>query len=100
MEKIIIIDGHSQIYRAMHSRVGPLKSCSGESTRGIYVFIKSLYHIIEQFRPTHMAIAYDGRRADTFRRKLYPAYKQHRDTTPTDTAVITQISRIMQIVKV
>lgn len=58
-----------------------LHSKSGYYTNGIFSFMNRLDKILKMQQPSHIAITFDLTR-DTFRRKLYPAYKANRKETP------------------
>src|SRR5206468_500067 len=47
-----------------------------------YIFLKG-----ERVRPTYMAVAFDQRRAGSYRNRIYPPYKANRERAPADLAV-------------
>ena len=104
-QKLYIIDGHSQIYRAYFAVRDPasltgyrdLTSPTGEPTRATYVFCSMLLKFIAQFRPAYLAMALDGPAEKLRRRQVYPAYKVTRRPTPEDFP--PQAARIRQIVE-
>lgn len=57
-----------------------LQTPDGFYTNAVYGFLKTLFKIIREQKPSHLAIAWDLTR-DTFRRKLYPDYKANRGDT-------------------
>lgn len=57
-----------------------MKNSKGQYTNGIYGFLRTLFKIVAEQRPSHMAVVWDVTR-DTFRRKLYPEYKGNRKET-------------------
>ena len=54
---------------------------SGVYTNGVYGFLRTLLKIINENKPSHLAVCWDLTR-DTFRRKLYADYKATRSETP------------------
>lgn len=57
-----------------------LQTDDGFYTNGVFGFAKALFKIIKEQKPSHIAIAWDITR-DTFRKKLYPEYKENRGET-------------------
>lgn len=56
------------------------KEC-GLYTNAVYGFMKKLEKILEEQKPTHLAVTFDITR-NTFRQKLYPEYKAQRSSAP------------------
>jgi len=92
-----IIDGHAQIYRAYHARVGELTAPSGEPTRATYVFCQMLLNLIRDRQPDYLAMAMDVSDETVFRKEIYPEYKANREPPPEDMAV--QIDWIVSILE-
>ncbi len=92
-----IIDGHAQIYRAYHARVGELTAPSGEPTRATYVFCQMLLNLIRDRQPDYLAMAMDVSDETVFRKEIYAEYKANREPPPEDMAV--QIDRIVSILE-
>ncbi|MDA8372685.1 MAG: DNA polymerase I [Actinomycetota bacterium] len=81
MDKLILVDGYSLAFRAFFAiPVESMVTSSGQHTNALYGFMSMLVGLIEEQRPTHMAVALDlpGR---TFRDELNPDYKAHRPET-------------------
>lgn len=57
-----------------------LQTDDGFYTNGVFGFLKYLFKIIAEQKPSHMAITWDLTR-DTFRKKLYSDYKGNRSET-------------------
>lgn len=96
-EKLYIIDGHSQIFRAYYAPFRDLTSPTGEPTRATYVFCSMLLKFVRTHRPKYLVMAVDGPTEKLLRRKVYSDYKVTRKPKPEDLPV--QISRIYQIVQ-
>lgn len=87
MEKLfIIIDGNSLINRAYYAIQRPMITKSGIYTQGIYGFISMLNKMLEEYKPTHIAVAFD-KKGPTFRHKEYEAYKAGRKSMPEELAM-------------
>ncbi len=80
MDKLILIDGNSLLFRAYFA-MRPMVTSSGIHTQGIYAFINMLTKIIADYEPDYMAVAFD-RKEPTFRHKEYSEYKAGRQQTP------------------
>lgn len=57
-----------------------MQTSEGYYTNAVYGFVRTLLKILQEQRPTHMAVAWDVSR-NTFRRELYPDYKGTRSET-------------------
>lgn len=74
--RLILLDGNSLFNRAYFA-IPPLMNKDGFYTNAIYGFAMMLNNILENYKPTHMAIAFDLK-APTFRHKSYDQYKATR----------------------
>ena len=74
--RLILLDGNSLFNRAYFA-LPPLMNKDGFYTNAIYGFAMMLNNILENYEPTHMAIAFDLK-APTFRHKSYEDYKATR----------------------
>ena len=82
MQKIFLIDGHSQIFRMYYAFMRrPMVNSKGEDTSILYGFTKMLLELISKEQPTHIAVAFDPP-AKTFRHEAYPLYKANRSAAP------------------
>ena len=95
---VYLLDGHALAYRAYYAltRGSPagFTTHSGEPTAGVYGFTSILLRILEQERPSHLAVTFDT--GKTFRDDLYPEYKATRAKMPDD--LRPQMERIRQLV--
>lgn len=57
-----------------------MKTSSGICVNGVYAAMKSLTKLLNDQKPSHLAVAWDITR-DTFRRRIYPEYKGNRAET-------------------
>ncbi|WP_206922368.1 DNA polymerase I [Alicyclobacillus suci] len=79
-QKLLLIDGNSILYRAFFA-LPPLSNKSGQQTNAVYGFTLMLLKLLEEEKPTHLAVAFD-KSAKTFRHGLYAGYKGTRQKTP------------------
>ncbi|MEG1335312.1 MAG: hypothetical protein RSC99_02645, partial [Clostridiales bacterium] len=65
MNKILLVDGNNVLHRAYHG-LPLLKTSDGRYTNAAYGFMMMLQKIIDQEKPTHIAICFDKGK-NTFR---------------------------------
>ena len=90
MPLLLLIDGHSQAYRAYFGMKTPLSTREGEPTGAVYGFARKLLATLRDLQPAYVAVAFDT--GDTWRHAEFPAYKATRDAMPDD--MRTQMTRI------
>ncbi|MCC6465072.1 MAG: DNA polymerase I [Planctomycetes bacterium] len=81
-ERLYIIDGHSQIFRAYYSPAGR-RSVRGKPVGAVYIFTRMLMKLIRQHKPDYLVCVLDPK-GPTFRNEIFPAYKANRDEMPED----------------
>jgi len=80
--RLLLIDGHSMAFRAYYALpVDSFTTSTGQATNAVHGFLSMLLSLLEQERPTHLAVAFDLP-GGTFRTRQYPGYKATRDETP------------------
>ena len=80
MNKLILIDGNSLLFRAYFA-MRPMVTSKGIHTQGVFAFVNMLGKILSDYEPTHMAVAFDLK-GGTFRHDVYKEYKAGRLKTP------------------
>ena len=80
MKKLILIDGNSLLFRAYFA-MRPMVTSKGMHTQGVFAFVNMLGKILNDYEPTHMAVAFDLK-GGTFRHDVYKDYKAGRLKTP------------------
>ncbi len=80
MDRVILIDAYSQIFRAFFA-VQHLTNSRGEPTNALYVFTKLLHKIEELYPSQYGAMCFDCGDVG-FRIKLNPEYKANRPPMP------------------
>ncbi len=83
-KKLFLLDGHALVYRAHFAFINrPLINSKGLNTSAITGFVRTLWDLIKNQKPTHIAVAFDPK-GGTFRNEMYPEYKAHREAQPED----------------
>lgn len=94
MKKLILIDGHAILHRAFHA-LPPMTNSAGIPTNAVYGFIGMLIRVIEELKPTHLAVVFDMP-GGTFRNELYKEYQSQRP--PMDDSLRPQIASVHEVV--
>jgi DNA polymerase-1 len=83
-------------YRAFYALpVDNFKTSTGQPTNAVYGFAAMIINLINQEKPTHIAVAFDVSR-QTFRTEKFPEYKSNRAATPDEFR--SQVSHIYEVV--
>lgn len=99
MNKLILLDSNSLIYRAFHA-LPPLTNSKGQNTGAVFGFVNMLTGLIEQEKPTHIAAAFDLK-APTFRHAMFDGYKATRKPMPDELAEqLPYVKRILSSMKI
>jgi DNA polymerase-1 len=79
---LLVIDGHSLAFRAFYALpVDSFTTRDGQHTNAIHGFLSMLILLLQNEKPTHLAVAFDISRY-SFRTREYPEYKGTRGETP------------------
>lgn len=82
MEKLLLIDGNSLVFRAFYATMGRvMKTSFGKHTNAVFGFANMINKAIEVTQPTHVLVAFDTGEK-TFRHKQFEAYKGTRKKLP------------------
>lgn len=79
-KRLIIIDGHSLLYRAFHA-LPPLTNGKGQMTNAVYGFLLILFKAIKDVRANYVVACFDTKKP-TFRHEKFDGYKVHRAPMP------------------
>ena len=79
--KLLAIDGNSLVFRAYWALPTTMQDKDGRPTNAVYGFFTMLFRVVEEYQPTHIAVAFD-RKEKTFRHEKYAEYKAGRRKTP------------------
>jgi DNA polymerase-1 len=81
---LLLIDGHSLAFRAFYALpIDSFVTRDGQHTNAIHGFLSMLNLLLQNERPTHLAVAFDKSRV-SFRTAEYPEYKGTRGETPSE----------------
>ena len=81
MPRLLLVDGHSNLYRAFYAIRTPLAAPDGTPTGAAYGFLRMQHKLLRDFAPTHVAVAFDAG-GETFRSRLDERYKAQRPPMP------------------
>ncbi|NBR64828.1 MAG: DNA polymerase I [Actinobacteria bacterium] len=90
---LLLIDGHSLAFRAFYA-LSPdsFMTPNGQHTNAVHGFISMMLNILQNEKPTHLAVAFDLSRS-SFRTEEYPEYKGTRGETPPEFNGQTELLR-------
>lgn len=91
---MVIIDFNNVLFSSYYGQ--KLINSKGINVNAVKGFFTKIKNIKDIFEPNYMVFARDVSRANTFRRKMYPAYKANRK--PSDPDIIAQMKIAQQIV--
>ena len=81
---LLVVDGHSLAFRAFYALpVDSFPTSDGQHTNAIHGFLSMLLLLLQNEKPTHLAVAFDISR-HSFRTREYPEYKGTRGETPSE----------------
>jgi DNA polymerase-1 len=90
-KKLFLLDGHALVYRAHFAFISrPLINSKGVNTGAITGFVRTLWDLMSNQKPSHIAVAFDPK-GGTFRNEIYPEYKANRDAQPEDISIAIPI---------
>lgn len=80
---LLVVDGHSLAFRAFYALppVDSFTTRDGQHTNAIHGFLSMLLLLLQNEKPTHLAVAFDKSRV-SFRTREYEDYKGTRGETP------------------
>lgn len=96
MKKLVLIDGNAIIHRAYHALPVTLTDRMNEPINAVYGFTSILLRVIQELRPTHIAVAFDTPEP-TFRHQEYKEYQAQR--AEADEELKGQFSKVRDVVK-
>ncbi len=83
-KKLFLLDAYALIYRSYFAFIRmPRINSKGFNTSAIFGFTNTLDQVLQQEKPTHIAVVFDPP-GPTFRHEMFEAYKANRDETPED----------------
>lgn len=96
-KKLFLLDAMALIYRSYFAlSKNPRINSKGQNTSAILGFTNTLYDILKNQNPSHIAVAFDTK-APTFRHESFPEYKANRERMPEDlSASIPYIIKVLK----
>ncbi len=96
-QRLFLLDGMALAYRAHFAFITrPIRTSTGVNTSALFGFANTLIELIENQKPTHMAVVFDTS-VPTARHELFPEYKAHREEMPEDLSVaLPQLDRFAE----
>ncbi|MQG83509.1 MAG: DNA polymerase I, partial [SAR202 cluster bacterium] len=95
IEKIVLVDGSSYLYRAFHAMPNLMNS-KGESTGAVYGIVNMLRRLRQEHATANFSVVFDAP-GPTFRDALYPEYKANRPPMPEELrAQITTVHSVIE----
>ena len=96
-KKLFLLDAFALIYRAHFALIQrPIFTSKGVNTSALYGFTQTLLQILNEQKPTHIAVVFDTD-APTQRHKDYSEYKSQRQAMPEDlSAAIPHVRRMIE----
>jgi DNA polymerase-1 len=86
MKRLLLVDGHSNLYRAFYAIRTPLSAPDGTPTGAAYGFLRMQHKMLRELEPTHVGVAFDVGK-ETFRTRMDERYKAHRPPMPEELRV-------------
>lgn len=83
-KKLFLLDAYALIFRAYYAFIkNPRVTSYGLNTNAIFGFTTTLLDILENQKPSHIAVVFDHK-SENVRKQEYAEYKANRDETPED----------------
>lgn len=100
-KNLYLLDAYALIYRAYYAFIrNPRVNSKGLNTSAMFGFTNALTDVINNRKPTHIAVAFDVS-GPTFRNDSYPEYKANREETPDDIKIsIPYVKKIIDAFKI
>src|SRR4051812_38089513 len=96
-KKLFLLDAMALVYRAHFALIArPIFTSKGVNTSALYGFTQTLLQILNEQKPTHLAVVFDTD-APTHRHKEYAEYKSQRQAMPEDlSAALPSIRQMIE----
>jgi DNA polymerase I len=92
---IFLVDASLYVFRAYRSMLPDMRDRDGNPVHAVFGFARFLGDLIERVRPAYIAVAFDQRRAESYRSRIYPPYKANRERAPAD--LVWQFERCREL---
>jgi len=94
-KRLLLFDGHSLAYRSFYA-IPELSTPDGRPVNAVYGFWRIFSKILRSYPSSYVAVAFDAG-GETFRHRLFPAYKATRKEMPQELAA--QFPLIQQLLE-
>ena len=74
MRRVVLIDGHSLLFRAYHALPKTFRTKEGKPGGAVYGFLTMLLRVVEDLKPDFLAVGFDES-APTLRHSQLLTYK-------------------------
>jgi DNA polymerase I len=92
---IFLVDASVYVFRAYHSVLPDMRDRDGNPMHAVFGFARFLGDLIERVQPKYIAVAFDQRSTNSYRGRIYPAYKANRSRAPAD--LVLQFDRCREL---
>jgi DNA polymerase-1 len=94
---LVLLDGHSNIFKAYHAIRDQLTNSKGEPTSAVYGFINAMLRLVRTIGSPYFVVVFDPP-GESFRSSTYAEYKANRPPMPQE--LRDQEKRIRQMLKI
>jgi DNA polymerase-1 len=100
-KRLFLLDGHALIYRAHFAFIArPLMNSKGWNVSAVQGFMRTVWDLIQNEKPTHLAVVFDPK-GGTFRNEKFDAYKANREAQPEDiTFALPWVHKIVEAMNI
>ncbi len=97
MEKFLLVDGNSLLFRAYYATAFGriLKTSYGKYTNAVVAFNNMMTNAINDIKPDHILVAFDTK-DKTFRHEMFEDYKGHRSKAPEE--LVEQFETVRELI--
>lgn len=97
MEKFLLIDGNSLLFRAYYATAFTrmLQTSYGKYTNAVVAFNNMMTNVIKDIQPDHILVAFDTK-DKTFRHEMFDDYKGHRSKAPEE--LVEQFETVREMI--
>lgn len=81
-QPVYLIDASIFVFRAWHAVPDTFVDADGNPVNALHGFARFIGDLLEQVQPQHIAVAFDESLRNSFRNRIYPAYKMNREPAP------------------
>lgn len=97
-KKLFLLDAYALIFRAYYAFIkNPRINSKGLNTSAMFGFTNTLLEILNNEKPTHIAVVFDPPGGATERTAYFPEYKANREETPDD--IVLSVPYIKKIIE-